>query len=394
MILLPILSFVFVLSFLVIIHELGHYFTAKFFNVHVEEFGLGYPPRALKLFALGSTLFSLNWIPFGGFVRMEGEDGGEENIDLVTEPHQEEHPSDVPPARGSEQPFYKKSIPARLMIILAGASVNFVFGVLAFSIFFSVKGIPQVLSNPRIGEVAVDSPAAKSHVPVNVDIQGVQIGEKFYDTASTETVSTLISEHLGEHVTLVTTGPCAGADKPDCDMHLQEFDVYLRKESETPEGQKALGITFEPVVIQKFYPWPEMPLRGAVYGLQQALILSYLILTGLGQIAQTVVHGHVPAEVAGPVGIFSQANDAGFFSHGLFELLNFAGLLSVNLAVMNVLPIPALDGGRVLFLILEVFVGKKRIQKIESYANYGGFAVLLFLIALITLKDVGNLFHH
>jgi len=123
-------------------------------------------------------------------------------------------------------------------------------------------------------------------------------------------------------------------------------------------------------------------------------MLSYLIVTSLGQIVGNLFHGHVPQEVAGPVGIFKQASQAGFFSHGVLELINFAGLLSVNLAVMNVLPIPALDGGRALFIILEKIIGKKRVQLFEGYANYGGFALLMIMIVLITLKDIVGIFQH
>jgi regulator of sigma E protease len=383
--LISILSFVLVLSFLVIIHELGHYFFAKLFRVRVKEFGLGYPPRVASLFKVGETLFSLNLIPFGGFVNLEGEDGPAKEKGEAVREKSEGH---LGITTGSA--FYEKSIFARLLIILAGAAVNFLFGVMAFAIFFSAKGIPTLLPNPRIGEVAQNSPAAQAKIPVNVDIKAVKVKDTFVDIFTPQDVVKITSEHLGEHVTLVTTGSCTDNA---CDTHLQEFDVYLRKKEETPEGQGALGIRFTPVIIQKFYPWPEMPLRGAIYGTKQALALIYIIVVSLGEMIQQGFQGHVPQEVAGPVGIFTQANKAGFFSNGLFELLNFAGMLSVNLAVMNVLPIPALDGGRALFLILEVFVGKKRIEVVEGYAYYGGLALLLTIIVLTTIKDVGSLFH-
>ncbi len=381
-VLLPILLFVLVLSFLVFIHELGHYISAKFFRVHVEEFGLGYPPRAVKLFNVGSTLFSLNWIPFGGFVKMEGEDGPG-SVDESAEK------KEVPAKQKYEEPFYKKSRLARLIIILSGAGVNFLFGILAFSLYFSVKGIPTALPKPRIALVAPESPAAKSGVPVGVDIKGFQIKDQFVYTAAAEDVIHVVKQHEGEHLKLVTTGHC---EELECDTTLKEFDVYLRRKDETPANQGSLGIEMEPVIAHKFYPWPQMPLKGAMYGVQQAFFLSYFILQGLGQLVQNAFQGHIPMDVAGPVGIYSQAHKAGFLSSGVFELLNFAGILSVNLAIMNVLPLPALDGGRVFFILLEILIGKKRVQKVEGYANYGGFAVLLFLIVLITIKDIGTAF--
>ncbi len=377
-----ILLFVVVLSFLVIIHELGHYLVARLFGVHVEEFGIGYPPRAAKLFSIGSTLFSLNWIPFGGFVKLEGEEG--KKID--------ELPAEkIIKEKTGEEPFYEKTIPQKMAIILAGASVNFIFGILAFAIYFSVVGIPVDLSNPRISEIAPGSPAEQAKVPVQVDVRGIKINGQLTQTSTTKDVIELVSKHLGEKVMLVTSGPC----KDDvCEKTTQEFSVYLRKKEETPADQGSLGIRFEPVVGHTFYPWPEMPIRGALFGVQQAFLLVSFIFIGLAQIVQTAVHGQIPSQVAGPVGIFNQARQAGFFSHGFIELLNFAGLLSVNLAIMNILPIPALDGGRALFLFLELIIGRRHVEKFEGYANYGGLALLLFLITIITIKDIGSLFIH
>ncbi len=370
---LEVLQFISVLSFLVVIHELGHYFSAKWSKVRVEEFGLGYPPRVKKLFTYGGTIFSLNWVPFGGFVKLEGEEG--------------DGPSDAP-AKGSpkeEGPFYEKSIPVRLYIILAGAFINFLFGIVAFSIYFSIKGIPTLLPTPRIGAVSENTPAAQAQLPTNVDIKGIRVNDKFTYTASVEEVIAAIDAHQGEHVVLITSGAC---EEVKCDSRLQEFEVYLRSKAETPANQGALGIRFQPVIEHVFYPWYEMPIRGAIYGTKQAIGLGYFIVLSLGDIVQGLMRGKVPADVAGPWGIFTQGSEAGFFSSGLLELLNFAGLLSVNLAIMNVLPIPALDGGRAFFILLELFVGKKKLAKIEQRANYGGFVVLITLIILITIKDI------
>jgi regulator of sigma E protease len=387
MLFIQILFFLVILSFLIIIHELGHYLFAKFFKVKVEEFGLGYPPLALKLFTYAGTLFSLNWIPFGGFVRMDGEEGGEEQAE---EQKTTKSKTSTSTSLG-EGPFYAKPRLARLAIVLAGAAINFLFGILAFSIFFSVKGIPNLLPNARISEVAQDSPAAQSGIPTNVEIRELKIGEQTYPIHNTDEVVSLITQHTGEHITMTTSGPCQDLK---CDEQTAAFPVYVRTQSETPAGQGSLGIRFEPVVEQQFFPWYEMPFRGAVFGTQQALTLVVLIIQSLGQIGSNLFQGHVPQEVAGPVGIFSEARKAGLFSHGFLEMLHFAGLLSVNLAIMNVLPIPALDGGRAVFMLAEIVIGKKRVQKYEGYLNYGAFAVLLALTFLITIKDIRQLFIH
>jgi regulator of sigma E protease len=387
MLIIQILYFLIILSFLIIIHELGHYISAKLFKVKVEEFGLGYPPLALKLFTYAGTVFSLNWIPFGGFVRMDGEEGGSE----VASSSNSKHVKESTKSTTKEGPFYEKSRLARLSIVLAGAAINFLFGVFAFSLFFSVKGIPVLLSNARISEVAPGSPAALAGITPQTEILELKIADKTYAIHDTEGVVSLVSQHLGEDITVVTTGPC---QQVKCDPEKHSFDMHIRQKSETPEGQGALGIRFDQVIEQKFYPWYEMPIRGAIFGIQQALTLAVLIVQSLGQIIMNLFHGQVPREVAGPVGIFSEARKAGLFSHGFLEMLHFAGLLSVNLAIMNVLPIPALDGGRAVFMLAEIIVGKKRVQKYEGYLNYGAFAILLALTFLITIKDIRQLFIH
>ncbi|CAN5278076.1 RIP metalloprotease RseP [soil metagenome] len=376
MIIFQIILFVLVLSFLVIIHELGHYLVAKWQKVRVEEFGVGYPPRALKLFKKGETLFSLNWIPFGGFVKLEGEEGPDSEKD---------EDGEVKPDAHGYLPFYAKGKLSRLAIILAGATVNFVFGIIAFSVYFSVKGIPELLPDPRIAAVAAESPIAKAGVPANVNITGFEFAGQTYKTTSIDDVTTFVGQHLGEQVTVMTTGICKDTT---CDQTTHQYPLRIRTKEETPAGQGSLGVAFDQVVSYKFYPWYQMPFRGTKFGLEQALLLSELIITSLGGIFVGLFKGQVPQEVAGPFGIFSQARQAGFFSGDPFELLNLAGKLSVNLAIMNVLPIPALDGGRGFFILIEKFVGRKRLNKVEGYINYAAFGLLLLLTLLITFKDI------
>ena len=378
MIILQILLFVLVLSFLVIIHELGHYLVAKWQKVRVEEFGVGYPPKAVTLFKKAETIFTLNWIPFGGFVKLEGEEGPETDKDEAGQ---------VKPDAHGFLPFYAKGKISRLMIILAGASVNFIFGIVAFAIYFSVKGIPNL--EPRIGMVAPNSPVAVAGVQPNVNIVSFEDNGTVYKMDSVDTVTAFVTSHLGDQVTLVTTGTCKDLS---CEESAHSYPLKIRTKAETPSGQGSLGIAFDEVVAYKFYPWYEMPFRGTKFGLDQALLLSQLIITSLAAIIAGLFHGQVPQEVAGPVGIFSQARQAGFFSGDAFALLNLAGKLSVNLAIMNVLPIPALDGGRAFFILIESFIGRKRINKFEGYVNYVAFALLLLLTVLITFKDITALF--
>ena len=365
--------FILVLSFLVIIHELGHFFAARWAGVKVKEFGIGYPPMAKKLFTWRGTDFTINWIPFGGFVRMDGEE-----VDPTK--------SDLPPKKGE---FYYASIFKRLVIILAGATVNFVFGILAFASIFSFVGIPQTISDARIGAISEGSPAAEAGIPVDVNIMGFKIGEEFTQTNSISDVITYVNQHRGENVVVVTTGKC---DQLTCQESTSEYQTYLRTTEETPENQGSLGVGFQDQVLVK-YPWWQMPFKAAFYGLEQALLLGNEILSALGRLGTNLVQrGQLSEELAGPVGIVHQAQTIGLMNQGFMVILSFAAMLSINLAIMNVLPISPLDGGKAVFTVLESVISRKALQKVEYWTSYGGYLALMGLIIIITIRDVFRLF--
>lgn len=359
-----VLIFILVLSFLVLIHELGHFIAARRAGIPVEEFGLGYPPRLIKLFTWKKTVFSLNWIPFGGFVRLQGED----------DPQGE---------------FQTYSAAKRLQVVLAGAIVNFVFGILAFSLIFSVTGIPQPLDQPRIAEVAAESPAEETGLQPQTEIVAFAVGEEHFAMDSTTDVIEFVDEHQGETLKIITTGPCKGLS---CDTETTAQEIYLRKDEEIPEDQGSMGIVFKTVIL-RHYPWYEMPFRGTWYGLEQAFWLGQVILEGLGQVlVDLITLSSLPQEIAGPIGIVHQAATQEIFAEGWLAILSFAGMLSINLAVLNLLPMPALDGGRAVFIALGSIFNSKKLNEIEHWANYLGFIFLLGLLILVTIRDVGRVF--
>jgi len=389
MVFLQIIIFILLLSFLVVIHELGHYITARFFKVKVEEFGIGYPPRALTFFKRGKTLFTLNWIPFGGFVKMQGEDGSETNgvsfEDVTTTQIEKAEHTHNPDKH--EGPFYEKSKFARLVIALAGAFVNLVFGIFAFSLFFSITGIPELASNARVGEIISGSPADTAKIPVSVDIIAIQVaGGQVVPVTSAQQVTEVIAPRLNQDVTIITTGRCE-IDSTTCLESEQRFDAKVAPR--TDDSSKGyVGIRFSNVVTQKFYPWYEMPIRGTWTGIQQTYYLSQLIIEALGNMGKSIFRGALPSEVGSPVKIFVEGRKAGIFDQGPWMLLNFAGIISVNLAIFNVLPIPALDGGRVVMILLEFFIGRKRVNTVEGYVNYIGFILLGSLMVVVFAKDI------
>lgn len=376
------LIFILVLSVLVLIHEFGHYLVARKNGIRVKEFGLGYPPRVLKLFHYRGTDFTLNLIPLGGFVQLEGEDGPDD---------EEEKIATIPLANKYGKAFFAASTKAKLLTVLAGIIANLLFAVVAFTFIFSKTGIPFSLSNQaRISEVSPGSPAATAGLQANSNILALKSSEGDWQTVSQiAEVQDFVKAHQGEQIWLRSITDC---QVETCSGPTEEKELYLRLPEEVPQGEGSMGVIFMDTYT-RWYPWYQMPFVSAYYGTRQALELVLLILQSLGTLLVSLFQGQsVADEVAGPVGIVHQASEYGYFSGGFLSILNFAALLSVNLGIMNLLPIPALDGGRAVFLILEHFFPQKKMKKISQYANSIGFMLLLFLMFLISVHDVWRIF--
>lgn len=366
------LIFIIILSFLVIIHEAGHFLFARKNKIKVKEFGLGYPPRVFKLFRHKETVFSINLIPFGGFVQMEGENGLEEDSDDKTDS------------------FYEKSAKARLEVILAGVLFNFVFGILAFTFIFYQLGIPhQLFDQARIQEIVENSPASKAGLKANTNILAFQVNEQWVEINNISEVQKLASNHLGETLAVKTSLSC---DQEKCPQEYEKNFVYLRTAEETPENEGSMGVVFSDVIF-KTYPWYLMPFMTIFYAFKQSIDLGVLILQSLWQLIVDLIAGRgLQQEVSGPIGIIDQANTYGFFEGGLLSILNFAALLSINLGIINLLPIPALDGGRAILVFFEKISTRKKIDKIAHYLNYFGYIFLLALMVIVSFNDIRNIF--
>ncbi len=390
----PTLVVILIISFLILIHEAGHFFAARKAGIKVEEFGIGYPPTLFKLFTWQGTDFTLNAIPFGGFVRLLGEHGPEA-AEAADEARQKEKKKqqDQEEKAADKLPFYKQSAKNRMMVILAGVVVNIVFALIAFSVVFSFMGIPKPLTGQaRIGWISEGSPAEEANLPANVNLIEVKTDENSYQIGSITDAQQAVRENTGNTLTLVVTEQC---ERLTCPSKTQVFEVYARTEEEIPETQEpqgSLGIVFKDSILAH-YPWYQMPFRGTAYGIRQALALGWLILVTLARIfSQLFTQGIIEEEVAGPVGLVHEARQGNLFENNFLSYLGFAGMLSLNLGIMNLLPIPALDGGRALFIFLEKVIGKKTAQKIEPYANYAGIALIILLIIAVTAKDITRVF--
>jgi regulator of sigma E protease len=363
-----ILIFFILLSVLVLVHELGHFIAAKKLGVVAEEFGLGLPPKVRKLFTWQGTEFTLNWLPLGGFVKMRGEDRETSTIN-----HQ---PLNIEAAGF----FYAQKPWKRAIILVAGVFMNLVLGVAAFTAVYTVLGIPEERNVVVIDGVAPNSPAELAQLRQNDVVNGLRVAGNELPVARTNEFIDFINAHRGEEITLnIKRG-----------QENKEIAITPRVESETPAGEGALGVAISNIQFIH-YPWWQMPFRASVTGFKEALAWGRNIVEGLGKmVSDLIVHGKVPDDVAGPVGIARITGEVA--KRGWIPLFQLAGILSINLAIVNILPIPALDGGRLLFLGIEKLRGKPMDPNKERLIHLAGYAVLLGLIVLITIRDVMKVF--
>jgi len=335
-----VLIFIVSLSVLVFVHELGHFLAAKKLGVRVEEFGFGYPPRIWGK-KVGETLYSLNLVPFGGFVRLTGQDAEYGTL-------------------GDAKSFAVKSPRRRAAILLGGIVGNVVLGWILFSLLL-VVGMPEILDKVTVVSVQPNSPAAIAGIKPGDLI--VQLGDQA--VRFSWEVPDYVKARVGQEVSirLLRAG--------------EELVVVA-----VPEP--LLGIEVTNVIFKKV-AWFKAPLEGA----REVGWTTWLMGRSLvGLLRGLLFRGEVPEEIAGPVGI---AHIAKLYAElGLRYFLQFMGILSLNLALINILPFPALDGGRLLFVVVEGATKKRVSPKFEVWLHRVGMALLLLLMVLITIRDIAR----
>lgn len=392
--LITILVFLVILTVLVLIHELGHFWVAKKLGIKVEEFGFGLPPKAFSI-KRGETEYSINWLPIGGFVKLYGEDeAGAGRLKIKDKGLKiKEDEEDI------HRAFFARPVWQRASVVVAGVVMNTVLAIVIFYLFLAISGFKTEL--PLIGDhkffgvhqtnvtqvmisnVAKNSPAEKAglkELSVIVSLNGKEI-------KGTSTIVAIINENRGKQIEIRWKDTQTN----------QEYTTVVVPRVNPPKNEGALGIGFFPITKAILsYESPEQKIFSGVSHPLNLLSYNFDVLGRLISISlreKTVEP--VSQGVAGPIGIFSlvgtivQIPD---LKERVLQVLNLAGILSISLAFFNVLPIPALDGGRLFFILIEGVTRKKINPKYEGYAHAIGMAVLLTLIALVTLQDITRLF--
>jgi regulator of sigma E protease len=357
--------FLVILGGLVLIHELGHFITARLARIRVLEFGIGFPPRAKVLRSSGETLYTLNWLPIGGFVKLEGEDGDD---------------TDDP------RSFANASLPIRLIILAAGVLMNLVA---AFLIFFFIAWLATPLVGLKVPIVEPNSPAAEAGLESGDTLISLD-GQRFEFNGDRD-ILTEIRSNAGNTIDLGVIRE--SGTRETVTVTLRTPEEMADPDGEGPEQPKgALGIRALPNEPWELSFLDERAVHDPVFAAQRATAdtLSWfgLIVRGLGELVGGFIADPTAAPpVSGPVGIATQIGDV-FFNAGPILTLYVAGILSANLALVNALPFPPLDGGRMFVLVLKSIFGRRISLEAERLTYFVGFAFLMAFLIWVTFFDL------
>ncbi|MFH1671173.1 MAG: site-2 protease family protein [Candidatus Portnoybacteria bacterium] len=362
---LTILIFILVLGLLIFVHELGHFIMAKRAGLRIEEFGFGLPPRVFGI-KRGGTIYSLNLLPIGGFVKIFGENGSKEQD-----------------SSKDKRAFYNQTLTRRAIIILAGVIMNFILAAFLLGIGHWL-GLPTIIQDGQIADfedvriqvaqVAPDSPAEGAEIRMGDGIKELAVDSEKLGVRTISQVQEFISIHKGEEISITIE---RGED-------VFKKKVLARTNFSQNEGSLGIALVQTAIISQPWY-------KAIWMGFLSALTLVGVIVITLASLVwQLLTTGQVMIEGGGPVYIFNLTGQAAQL--GFIYVLQFTAILSINLAIINILPFPALDGGRLIFLLIEKIKGSPVSQKIEGMAHTVGFVILILFMVAITWRDMIRLF--
>lgn len=359
---------------LVVVHELGHYIAARRNGVDVEEFGIGFPPRAWGKKLKNGVLFSLNWLPLGGFVKLKGE-----------------HDEDT--EKGS---YGAASLKNKTKILLAGVGMNLLVAFILLTALVWL-GTPQIVDNQfkiasdshvakqqiLVANVETGSPADKAGLTIRDEIVSFTASGRVFIPTSANGLPDITTQLAGQAVDLTYK---RGGEEKVVSIQLRSSDeVEASKKTDDPKGY--LGISPTEYILTRA-TW-SAPIQAAGEMVQ----ITALTMQGLGRALGALVTGNTgeaSKQVAGPVGIFVLIKDGSLLGYQF--VLIIVALISLTLAIMNALPIPALDGGRLFVTLVFRGLRKPLTKKAEDFIHGTGFALLLLLIVLITVVDIRRFF--
>ncbi len=348
-----------ILVFLIVVHELGHFIAAKLFRVKVEEFGVGYPPRAFSFGRFGGTEYTLNWIPFGGFVRLFGEE--------------EEHGS----GSFSDAPRWKQAI-----ILLAGVTMNALAAWALFSGAYMIGVLHPVEVRGAhtqliVSQVIPASPADASGIKAGDEIAAVREGKTDLVDITPQGVSDFVSKRAGKEIEVSY-------------IHDKILKTGIMRPAHAiipgSEGRPAVGLGLLLAETESL-GFKE----SVVEGFARTKVTFVVVWDGLYGIVSQALHGKPDlSDVVGPVGLVTAVGEAS--SNGWGYVLSLAAFISVNLTIINLIPVPALDGGRLLIVIIES-ISRRRAPKIAvQLVNAIGLALVIMLMVTVTYHDIARLF--
>lgn len=331
-----------VFSILIFVHEFGHFIVAKLTGVKVLEFSIGMGPKGFSK-RKGDTLYSIRLLPIGGYVKMAGETGYEEDVEFSDDPSF----------------FNNKTVLQRAAVIIAGPLMNLLLAMVLFALIFSTIGVPYI--GTEVGQVVENSPAARAGLEPGDKIVGAE-GQNIEEWNQ---LVEIIQSKPGESIDFVIT------------RAERELNLTITPEID-PESEKAIIGIIQTQSLRKVNI-----IEGFTFGIQQTIEIIVLTLSALGQ----MVTGKMGAEgVAGPVGIIQLIGETA--QVGWMYLINLMAVISINLGLLNLLPIPALDGSKLIFLAIEGIRGKPVDLRKENFVHLVGFALLMALMLMITYKDI------
>ncbi|MCR4274482.1 MAG: site-2 protease family protein [Candidatus Campbellbacteria bacterium] len=366
-----VILFIVVLAILILAHEVGHFLAAKSVGVRVDEFGIGFPPRLYSWRPTGSeTLYSINWIPFGGFVKIFKED---EDITGLT---QEEKEKTL-----DAKPWY-----AKVWVLIAGVLFNVLlaWGLISIGITlgFPMSVTPEtqgIVGVPSVVLIHIDetSPARDAgFLPGDELVSIAGTTETLEGQLSIVSVQDFIARHGEETLTIAYTR----------EKELKSTTVVPEVRVIGQETRGVIGVALDYIAVVRLPLW-----LAVIEGAKTTYYATQNIAVGLWQFLYQAVTGAADfSQVVGPVGIVGLAGDAARM--GLVTLLSFAAMLSLNLAVINMVPFPALDGGRILFVIIEAIKRSPIKPVVANTFNIVGFGLLILLMVVVTIHDVVKLF--